>query len=194
MATCGDLGVYPQIMISSEVSATPELDEFLFSDSDKRAEFTFGSKAEKPLPGKEHARLQRRLLILLTQFLESKAAGEAFPEWHHRFGSSADIRIYVPDIAVVLGETENSRYASRASDIMIEILSPQQNLLEFLNKVEFYLANGAKRVWVVDPETKSIQAYSRDQAPQSYKPDQIFRDNLLAGLEIPLADLFAGLA
>lgn len=185
-------------MSGFETPATPQLNELLRSDSDKRAEFVSGSRKEKPLPGKEHARLQRRLLVLLTQFLEASGRGEAFPEWHHRFGGPNDIRIYVPDIAVVLGAQDDSSYSSRASDIMIEILSPSQNLLEFLNKVEFYLGNGASRVWVVDPESKTLQShnqsYSRENGPQIFSGGQTFSDALLPGFGIQLPALFSGIA
>src|SRR5579859_5249214 len=83
-------------------------------------------------------------------------SGEPAPEWHHRFGPEDDKRIYVPDLVFVrtTKHTQVPDYADRASDVMIEIVSPSQSSSRLTAKVEFYLQNGAQSVWVVDPEER----------------------------------------
>jgi Uma2 family endonuclease len=117
--TVGARRGYYRVISGFETLATPQWNELRLSDSDKRAEFVSRARKVKPLPAKEHARLQRRLLVLLTQFLRQVVDGKPFLNGIIAWGGANDIRIYVPDIAVVLGEQDNSLYANRASDIIL---------------------------------------------------------------------------
>lgn len=174
-------------MIATRV---PTVDEWIAEHGD-RCEFVRGEAMEKPLPKLRHSRTQRTLTTRLTDYGERTGAGEALTEWHHRFGHADDIRIYVPDLAFILAprDVDLPEYADSASDIMIEIVSPNQDQ-EIADKTRFYLENGAKRVWNVDPQRRCVEIHSADQPPRILEGDGSLTDDLLPGFELPLADLF----
>lgn len=165
--------------------------EAWISEHGDRAEFLGGAIEEKPIPSSDHSDTQATLVSELRSYGRSTGLGRVRPEWHHRFGPPGDMRIYVPDIVFVLAPKHVGlpEYADRASDIMIEIVSPNQGA-ELADKVEFYLRNGARRVWVVDPQRKRVGIYSPDASPRSVNAGGMLEDDLLPGFALPLSELF----
>src|SRR5438128_7003779 len=125
---------------------TPAAEEFLRSGDNERCEYAHGDKWEKPQANKQHAQLQVHLGAALVQYGRESGNGEPFSAWHHRFGPEDDKRIYVPDLAFVCAprHTRVPVYADRASDVMIEIVSPSESPARLTAKVEFCLQNGAR--------------------------------------------------
>ncbi len=79
-----------------------------------------------------------------------------------------------------------------APELVVEVVSPTDRWSDVQTKVEEYLAIGVDVVWVVEPERRSVLVYRDPLAPEALDEDDILRgDGLLAGLEIPLAELFA---
>ena len=73
---------------------------------------------------------------------------------------------------------------------MIEIVSPSESAARLTAKVEFYLQNGARSVWVVDPQTRRIDVYAPGKSMRSFGPDDTLTDPVLPGFELPLGDVF----
>jgi Uma2 family endonuclease len=171
---------------------TPTVEEFLWSAENERFEYAQGDKWEKPQSNKQHARLQLRLGSKLLQYGLESGNGEPFSEWHHRFGPEDDKRIYVPDLAFVRAprHTQVPEYADRASDVMIEIVSPSESASRLTAKVEFYLQNGAGSVWVVDPEERRIDVYAPGKPMRTFRKNDTLIDPVLPGFELPLRDIF----
>jgi Uma2 family endonuclease len=171
---------------------TPSVEEFLQSGENERSEYAQGEKWEKPLANKMHADIQMSLGSALTQYGRETGNGEPLSGWHHRFGQEDDTRIYVPDIAFVRGAkfAELPDYADRASDIMIEIVSPSESASRLTAKVEFYLRNGAQSVWVVDPEARHIDVYAPDRPDRAFRGSDTLTDPVLPGFALPLSELF----
>lgn len=169
---------------------TPAVEEWILQHGD-RCEFVLGEALEKPMPSLQRSKSQKRLATRLTQYEEATGAGAILPEWHHRFGPPEDVRVYVPDLAFVLAPKHRNlpEYADQASDIMIEIASPRQGA-ELAEKVEFYLYNGARRVWVADPQRKCVDIYSPDSQPRKIASGGVLTDDLLPGFALPLRELF----
>jgi Uma2 family endonuclease len=170
---------------------TPSVEEFLQSGENERSEYAQGEKWEKPLPNKKHARTQMRLGSALTQYGRETGNGEPLSEWHHRFGREDDTRIYLPDIVFVRGANlDEPAYADRASDVMIEIVSPSESASRLTAKVEFYLRNGAQSVWIVDPEERRIDLYAPDRPARGFRGSDTLTDPVLPGFTLPLSELF----
>ena len=171
---------------------TPTVEEFLRSGDNDRSEYAQGEKWEKPLPNKYHADLQLSLGSSLRQYGRESGNGKAFSEWHHRFGPEDDKRIYVPDVAFVCAprHTRVPVYADRASDVMIEIVSPSESAARLTAKVEFYLQNGARSVWVVDPPTRRISVYAPGKSMRTFGQGDTLTDPVLPRFELPLGDVF----
>jgi Uma2 family endonuclease len=171
---------------------TPTVEEFLRTPENERCDYAHGEQWEKPLSNSQHSELQGLLTSALVQYGRKGGNGKAFPEWHHRFGPEDDKRIYVPDLAFVCARrhTQVTDYADRASDVMIEIVSPSESAARLTAKVEFYLQNGAKSVWVVDPPTRRIDAYAPGKSLRTFGPGDTLTDPVLPGFELPLGDVF----
>lgn len=167
------------------------VEEWILEHGD-RCEFVHGAALAKPTSGLQHSKGQKRLATRLTLYEEATGVGCLMVEWHHRFGPPDDVRVYIPDLAFVLapGHRGLPEYADEASDIMIEIASPHQGA-ELAEKVEFYLHNGARRVWVADPQRKCVDIYSPDSQPRKIAAGGILTDDLLPGFALPIAELFA---
>jgi Uma2 family endonuclease len=172
---------------------TPTVEEFLRSGDNDRSEYAQGEKWEKPLPNRDHSDIQANIISALVQYRRESGNGKPFPEWHHRFGPEDDKRIYVPDVAFVRApkHTQAPEYADRASDVMIEIVSPSQSASRLTAKVEFYLQNGAGSVWVVDPEERRIDIYAPGRPMRTYRENDVLIDPVLPGFELPLRDIFS---
>ena len=173
---------------------TPSVEEFLRSGENDRSEYAGGEKWEKPLPNKHHAELQALLSSALVLYGVRSGKGKTFSEWHHRFGADDDVRIYVPVLAFVLSPryTQAPDYADQASDVMIEIVSPSESASRLTAKVEFYLQNGAKSVWVVDPGERRIDGYVPGKRMRAFGPSDTLTDPVLPGFELSLRDIFPG--
>src|SRR5229473_2832178 len=171
---------------------TPIVQEFLRCGDNERSEYAQGEKWEKPLANKDHASLHASLGSALVQYGRESGNGEPFSEWHHRFGPEDDKRIYVPDLAFVRApkHTQLPDYADRASDVMIEIVSPSESASRLTAKVEFYLQNGAGSVWVVDPEERRIDVYVPGKPMRTFREIDTLIDPILPGFELPLRDIF----
>ena len=79
-----------------------------------------------------------------------------------------------------------------APELVVEVVSPTDRWSELEAKLTEYFAIGVDVVWVVEPERRSVLVYRAGLAPEALGEDDILRgDGLLAGLEIPLAELFA---
>ena len=61
-------------------------------------------------------------------------------------------------------------------------------------KVEEYFAIGVERVWIVEPETKSILVFrTPTDLVKLTQTDTLRGEGVLEGFSLPLADLFADL-
>lgn len=73
--------------------------------------------------------------------------------------------------------------------LVIEVLSPQQNLQPLLEKVREYLRHGVKSCWVVIPGTETISVFPQNGASHSFTEGTISDETL--GVEVELAEVFA---
>jgi Uma2 family endonuclease len=79
-----------------------------------------------------------------------------------------------------------------APELVVEVVSPTDRWSELEAKLAEYFAIGVDVVWVVAPERRSVLVYRGGLGPEALGEDDILRgEGLLAGLEIPLAELFA---
>ncbi len=82
-------------------------------------------------------------------------------------------------------------------DLVIEIVSPTDNLAELNDKVNLYLRDGVKLVWVLDPQRKTASA-STLTSLHPFTRQQVFLEvtdvltggAIIPGFEVALATLF----
>jgi Uma2 family endonuclease len=96
----------------------------------------------------------------------------------------------VPDLSVLRADAPKEQIITHPPLIVIEILSPEDRLSRFQDRIEDYLAFGVEHIWVIDPERRA--AYTASTS--GLHP---VRTNELSVPETPirvvLSDLFAEL-
>lgn len=76
-------------------------------------------------------------------------------------------------------------------DLCVEIVSANDNYADVETKVDRYLADGVKRVWVVNPRNKTVAVYMQgsDQVTR-LSGEATLSGDLLPGFALPLKDIF----
>lgn len=71
----------------------------------------------------------------------------------------APTRFRVPDVAVLWASDPRTPVLRQPPLIAIEILSPEDRLSRFTEKLEDYVAFGVPNIWVVDPQKRRAARY-----------------------------------
>ena len=170
------------------------LEEFLRIPEEKPyQEYACGEAFEKPMPTRSHSIVLRFFLFAIGPFLEQTRLGEILPEWRCIFGPPGRVRVFVPDLTYVANERlTGEEYHMAAPDLAIEILSPGQNMARFLDKIQFYLLNGVRLVWVIDPPARTVAVLTPGQeAIILSSGDTLDGGDVIPGFQVPVDDIFA---
>ena len=83
-------------------------------------------------------------------------------------------------------------YLDVAPELVVEVLSPEDDLWCYvMGKLADYFAAGVDRVWLADPELRSIFAYrSLTEVERFGEGDILMDEEILPGFSLPIADLF----
>ena len=93
----------------------------------------------------------------------------------------------------------HERYTQQASagflrvapDLVVEIMSPNDRWSEVTQKLREYFEIGVRLVWVADPRSKSVYAYSTLTDVREFTSnDDLPGDDVLPGFSINVAELF----
>lgn len=160
-----------------------------------------------PAPSIIHQRISLNIEKTLIEYLEKgkctlfhapvdvKLKGKSF-----RKKTLPDDKVFTvvqPDIAVVCDEAKlnDPRCIDDAPEMIIEILSPGNTLVETKYKRELYEENGVLEYWVVYPEYRQVQVYLQKDIegyskPDIYEVDDIISSKVLKGYRIKTNDIF----
>jgi len=163
-------------------------------DDSYRHELVGGVLLAEPLPSHRHDRVRRRLERVLEAYVEAHELGEVFGEAGYVLARDPDT-VRGPDLSFVSRERlkgfDDARFFSGAPDLAVEILSPSNRRGEVHAKVADYLAAGARLVWVVEPERRSVTTYRELLTPSRVvSPQPLNGGEVLPGLSIPLESIF----
>ncbi|MDQ2679722.1 MAG: Uma2 family endonuclease [Candidatus Eremiobacteraeota bacterium] len=131
------------------------------------SEYIDGERFRKVSPKFTHAAVQATVLDIFRGCADDR--GRALPEWRFRIGPPGEpITALVPDVAYV--SRERLRKLSREEreeppfgpDIAVEIRSPSHRAELLARKVRKYLSAGTVLVLDIDPASRTVVAYSRD--------------------------------
>jgi len=141
----------------------------------------------KPMPSKNHAIVQKRLIIAIANKYEPKY--EVLPEINIEFFD----RERVPDLAIY----DNVAFTPGDDELrltkiplgLIEILSPRQNIADLMVKRSEYFAAGVKSYWLVIPDLLTIYVFYASDDYDIFTRKETLRDRVL-DIELSLADIF----
>ena len=173
------------------------LDEFLSMDDDIKPalEFACGEAVQKPMPNRLHSAIQTYLAAVLVQFLDRTGLGQVLAELRCIFGPPSQQRVFVPDLVYIARERLTADLYHRAApDLAVEVLSPDQDMARFLDKIQFYLLNGVRLVWVIDPVRATVAVLTPGQEAVILTLGAMLDGgDVLPGFSVAVDDIFARL-
>jgi Uma2 family endonuclease len=179
---------------------TPTPDELLRARDEGGVEFVNGQLVEKPV-SKESSRVGALIVALLQNYArksgevevyDSSLGYQCFPEAPEHWRK--------PDVSAIrrerlLGLEPDPGLMPIPADLAVEVISHGDTVYEMNEKVEEYLANGFKLIWVVDPNTKTVVIHRADgSVAKLHEPDDITGESLLPGFTCKVAEFFGAAA
>lgn len=100
--------------------------------------------------------------------------------------------VLAPDVSIFrVPKAAGETYNTQAPILAVEIVSPSQNRLFFQDKAEIYLGAGTALVWVVWPETQTVDVWTPPATMTTLGMSHTLDgDTVLPGLQIPVAAIF----
>lgn len=89
------------------------------------------------------------------------------------------------------GEQPPDGHIRTVPDLAVEVVSPNDLYSEVRTKVEEYLRAGVRLVWVIDPDTRSVDVRRADgSVSQLGEKDELTGEDVLPGFRCAVRDLF----
>jgi Uma2 family endonuclease len=131
---------------------TVSLEEYLRTVYRPDQEWVNGELRERHLGQFDHANLQGALVALLRS-KQKEWRVIVLPE--QRLRVKAD-RYRIPDILIVPEGYDRSPIVTIPPLLCIEILSPDDSLMELTERADDYLSMGTSQVWIFDPTKRRV--------------------------------------
>jgi Uma2 family endonuclease len=159
-----------------------------------KQELLRGELIELPPPKKHHNLVADAFFLALVQAITNMRTEGAHPpigiacrEMGYRVTRNPDSWL-VPDVSISHHDQPGDVYFEGAPFVAIEIVSPSNTAEQIEAKIELYLANGSREVWVLYPKTVSLWVYRESTATLITGK---FESALVPELAIDLAKLIA---
>ena len=149
-----------------------------------RGELIRGVLCETMAAGELHGKIVTNLVIELGSFVKPRRLGTLLASdsgvWLERDPDT----VREPDIAFTSAErlpldAWNTGYSEVVPDLVVEIASPSDSRRGVHDKAHMWLGHGVRLVWVVHPETRTVDVY-RPDAPAT----TLAEDGSLDGLDV----------
>jgi Uma2 family endonuclease len=160
-----------------------------------RCELIYGELVMMSPAGAEHGVVAARFVRYLGEFVDQHGLGAVFSsETGFTVERDPDL-VRGPDAAFVgrdrIGTKVPRGYFDGVPDLAVEVVSPGERRRDVAEKVNMWLAHGARVVWVADPRQMTVVIHRVGNKPQTLrKPDEIRDEPLLRGFVLPLSKVF----
>ena len=128
-----------------------------------RYELVNGQLVEKAM-GWEASEIASQLFLLLGSFVRDHQLGRTVVEGSYQCFADAPDKVRKPDVSFIRRERMPADERPKGHnpivpDLVVEVVSPHDLFSEVEVKVEEYLRAGVSLVWVVSPETRTVNIY-----------------------------------
>ena len=160
-----------------------------------KQELVRGEVVEMPPAGEEHGDLQFGLGSRMRLHAERHNLGLVLGETGFTLRTDPDT-VRAPDIAFIAAARLSPGglrpgYVPGAPDLAVEVVSPNDTAAEVDEKVQEYLAAGARRVWVVKPRIRGVTVHYPDGSARTLRGDDVLPgEDVMPGFEVRVGDLF----
>jgi Uma2 family endonuclease len=179
------------------------LDEFVrLYEKEGAFELIDGERRPIMPPVAIHGLMIRALFLALYTHCKERGIGEVVTEMpyvllHHSGWVKGSL---VPDVMFFVAERWN-QYTSETEDwikkpfilipdLAIEVVSQNDSYVEIQDKVNRYLRDGVRLIWVVDPFSRQVSVYEGERYLTLGENDTLTGGEVIPDLAINLVDLF----
>jgi Uma2 family endonuclease len=134
------------------------VEEYLRTCYDPDREYVDGALLERNVGERRHSRLQ----LLWAVLLGSREKGRFHAYTEQRVRVSPQPRYRIPDLCVMALPYQPEPVFTHPPHLIIEILSPDDEPADMLEKIADYLKFGVPHVWLPDPYRRRLQVADRD--------------------------------
>jgi Uma2 family endonuclease len=170
-----------------------EYEQFLAlpENHDKLLELIDGEIVEKMVTFK-HGEAVLNIAFEIKLYFRQNKIGRIATEARHR-PSQDRLNDRLPDISVVIGSDKvipDSGAVLFMPDLAVEVKSPDDTYKMLRDKARFYLANGARMVWLVFPEKQIVEVYTPAEEQILREGDTLTGGDVLPGFSMAVSQIF----
>lgn len=178
--------------VERQLYSDDEFEAFLKlpENSDRLFELIDGEIVEK-MTTELHGVIAALIATFINMFLFEHPIGRVAVEASHR-PAKANRNNRLPDVSFVTNEhpITTRGAAPFIPDLCVEIQSPHDSAKHLADKAQFYLANGAKMVWLVYPSKHLVETLTLDARELLGIEDTIDGGDVLPGFKLAVKQIF----
>lgn len=160
-------------------------------------ELVEGVIIDMPKPKRIHGVVTMRLALKIANFVDAHELGEAtvgdpgFVLERNEYGRDT---VRGLDIAFISGERLSTppdyTWYELGPDLAVEVISPSNKTSDTHLKVMQLLNAGARLVWLVHPESRTVVAHTAKGAVTLSETDTLSGGDVLPGFQVRVGDIF----
>jgi Uma2 family endonuclease len=191
--------------VIAPVESGMPLDEFLEAMDSEPFELIEGKRIVRMPTGFGSSEAISLLFSALFSFIIHRGLGRVYSETTFilpgTFNPQWVTGSRIPDIMVYMGarideykalHPDRTRPLEIIPDLVVEVVSPTDKYTDVNRKVETYLKDGVRLIWVVDPQARTAMVYAPGQSILLLNEDELLRGGeVVPDFEILLKDVFA---
>ena len=160
-----------------------------------RYELVKGELLTMSPPGEEHGAVTANITFLLSKYVREHELGRMYgAETGFKLETDPDT-VLAPDLAFIrrdkVGQLSKG-YRSGAPDLVVEVLSPGDRKSKVENKTLQWLALGALAVWLINPQTRTVDVRLANGEKRLFTEDEVLTDDdIVPGFRVPVSEIFA---
>lgn len=164
-------------------------------NADRMFELRRGEVIESSRPTRRHGAVVHNIDRILGNYVFDRGVGFVVAGDAGVILDENPAFVVGPDVAYFVGarrlDEVDPKWGDEVPVVAIEVLSPNDRLSEVNEKVEDYLSNGVKVVWLVDYEQKKVTVYRSEQSHTVLRAEsELLCEPELPGFRCRVADLF----
>jgi len=145
--------------------------------------------------GGEHSQVESVLVRLIGNFVADRACGWVLSGEVGIYTQRNPDRVRGADLAFVSRDQATAiptGFLDFGPELVVEIVSPNDRWTDIREKIDEYFAIGVEQVWIVEPQSRQVLAYTSPTAATRYRVgDKLPGAHGLAGLEIEVERIFS---
>ena len=173
-------------------------EDLLRMPNGERYELVDGRLVEKTM-GAESSLIAATLIRLLDTHAHANQLGLVFaPDCGYQCFADQPDRVRYPDSSFIargrLPGDRPPRGHVRITDLVVEVISPNDLACDVEQRIEDYLRVGVRLLWVVYPNTRRVMVFrAGGNISRVNETEELNGEDVLPGFRCPVAEIFAGL-